>query len=314
MNRMNCLGSMLNNQRGSVIVLLAIVMTGLLAGAAVVTDIGVNYVIQGRLSIAADAAALAAGTKLGGGYDEITQLAVTTAEKNGVPAERVIVEVDNDAKGVTVRTQAPMQLYFAQIFGAEGGVMEQRARVALTRPIAFMDIYPLGLDEEITFEYFKHVNLYSKELLGSGNWGALYFDDSTGTSTYRVHLQEGYPGLVTIGDDAESKGGATPQAIKKSLDYRFQLAAETHQCQLGECPPDCARILVLPIYRAVLDNNQNKTSEVIIVDFAAFWVSEYDIGGAKTEIWGYFIKPNVNPAISVEGESPYGMTATRLVE
>jgi hypothetical protein len=308
---MNRVSNLLNNQKGSVIVLLAIVMTGLLAGTAVVTDIGVNYVIQSRLSIAADAAALAAGTKLGEGYDSIKQAALRNAEKNGLAAENVIVEIDENGGGVTVRAQAPMQLYFARIFGAEGGLMEQRARVAKTRPTAFFDIFPLGMDESLNLAYNTRVNLFGSDLLGdSSKRGALSFYDEdgklmTGANTLREFLKNGYPGLVEVDDLIYAKPGVNNGPVSEGVDYRINLAPNS---TLENLANDCPRILILPVYR------QLPGDFVQVVDFAAFWIESRVGQGNNLQVWGHFIKPHMNPAASVEGESPYGMTATRLVQ
>ncbi|EEG76103.1 pilus assembly protein TadG-related protein [Dethiobacter alkaliphilus] len=313
------LKNILNNQRGSVLVLVAVGMTVLLGAAALVADVGVNYVTQARLSVAADAAALAGGTLFDEGRDAVMLAAVETAEKNGVPAEQVFVEVDDNARGVTVRTQAPVQLFFGRIFGMEGGAMEQRARAARTRPIAFYGVFPLGVEEGIEFDYHTKVNLFSDDLLGSGNWGALAFQDEngdyqTGASIWREHLKLGYDGVVEIDDWADASGGVSMGPIRDGINYRFAEAAKDHVCTKDNCPTGCPRILILPIYQEVLDNNQNKTGEVIIVDFAAFWVSEMLGQGANTEVWGYFVRPHVFPAASEEGESAYGLTALKLVK
>ncbi|MCW3489629.1 pilus assembly protein TadG-related protein [Dethiobacter alkaliphilus] len=313
------LKNMLNNQRGSVLVLVAAGMTVLLGAAALVADVGVNYVTQARLSVAADAAALAGGTLFDEGKDAVIVAALETAEKNGVPAERVFVEVDDNVRGVTVRTQAPVQLFFARIFGVEGGTMEQRARAARTKPVAFYGVFPLGVEEEVEFDYDTKLDLFSSELLGSGNWGALAFQDEngnyeTGANVWRKNLKYGYDGVVEIDDWADASGGVSMGAIREGINHRFAEAEKDHVCTKDNCPTGCPRILILPIYQEILDNNQNRTGEVIIVDFAAFWVSEMKGQGSNTQVWGYFIRPHVFPAASEEGESDYGLTALKLVE
>jgi hypothetical protein len=230
----------------------------------------------------------------------------------------VIVEIDENVTGLRVRTQAPMKLFFARLFGAEGALMEQRARVAMTRPVAFVDIFPLGIDEENTIRFDQRLNLFSQELLGSGNWGALQFmmdgKYQTGASTLKNNLMNGFPGEVNIGDVAQTESGATTGPVTDAVNFRITAAAKTHQCSLYSCPTDCPRILIMPIYTPILDNNQNKTGRVDIVDFAAFWVESVTGQGSNTAIWGHFIRPIVHASKSVEGESKYGLTVIKLVE
>jgi hypothetical protein len=305
-------GHRIKGEKGSAVVLLAIAMTALLSVMALVTDVGINYVKQVRLSVAADAAALAGGTKLAQGQASVIQAAEYVGEKNGVPRENILVEVDDN--GVTVTAEGASKVFFARIFGAQDGRMQQSARVAKTRPIAFFDVFPLGVDEVVKLDYSKEVNLFSKELLGSGNWGALSFKDEdgnymTGASILREYLKTGYSGIVTLGDWVLAKGGVNMGPISEGIDYRFEEAAKTHVCGLGECPSDCPRILILPIYTPT-----NAKDEFEIVDFAAFWVTKVLGGGANTEVWGHFVRPIVHAAASVEGESAYGLTDIKLVQ
>lgn len=315
----NLFANIRDNRQGSVIVLLAIGMTALIGSVALVADMGFNYVHQTRLSVAADAAALAGGRRLNEGRDAVIQTATNIAVKNGVPVERVFVEVDESGNSVTVSTQTPIRLFFANIFRAGGGLMEQRARVAKTRPVAIERVFPLGVDQIVKLDFSKEVNLFSSELLGSGNWGALAFKDEsgkylTGSSILRENLQEGHQGIVEVGDTASTSGGVAMGPVRDGINHRFAEAAKTHTCSLGNCPTGCERILIMPIYKPILDNNSNKTSEVEIIDFAAFWVSRMTGQGANTQIWGHFIRPHVNAAASVEGESPYGLTTIRMIQ
>lgn len=306
----------LENQKGSVIVLLAVAMTVLLGCAALATDVGVNYITHNRLATAADAAAMAAGTKMKEGRDAVVQTALAIAEKNGVSPDKIFVDVYGSR--VTVRAKAPTQYFFARLFGTKEGMMEQSAIVAMTRPTAFYKTFPLGVDKKVQLDYLKEVNLFSSELLGSGNWGALAFKDAsgkyvTGASTLRENLKNGYEGLLSIGDYAKTESGVSMGPIRDAISFRFSEAAKTHQCSLGNCPYNCPRILIMPIYVEVVGNNANKTGEVEMVDFAAFWVSRMVGSGSNTQIWGHFIRPHVRAAASVEGESPYGLTTIKLI-
>jgi hypothetical protein len=306
--------NVLGEEKGSTIVILAVAMTALLGMAALVADVGVNYLRQARIAVAADAAALAGGTQLGKGAAAVTQAALDIAQKNGLALDQVIVEVDEDETGVSVRTTSAMKLFFGVLFNLEEGNMTQRARVARTRPVALYDVFPLGVDEKTELDYSRTVNLFGKELLGSGNWGALTFKDEngkymTGANVFREFLKNGYSGVIEIGDLVMCKGGVNMGPISEGIDYRITEATKTHLCGLGNCPSGCPRILILPIY-----NETAIKDEVVIVDFAAFWVSFIKGSGAKTEVWGNFIRPHVRAAASVEGESRYGLTTIKLVK
>jgi hypothetical protein len=302
-------------EQGSAIIILAVAMTVMVGMAALVADIGVNYVNQNQLMVAADAAALAGGTQLKTSREAATQAALDIVQKNGISTDMVTVEVDEDLTGITVKTRALIRFFFARLFATEEGMMEQRARVAKTRPIAFHNVFPLGVDESVKLDYSKEVNLFSKELLGGGNWGALTFKDAngnymTGASIFREFLKNGYSGLIEIGDVVMCKGGVNMGPISEGIEYRFQQCAEDHGEHGPEiCPSDCPRILILPIYTI-----SNVKDEVIIIDFAVFYVTKLLGSGSNTEVWGHFQKLHLRAAASVEGESEYGLTTIKLIE
>jgi len=130
------------NERGTSLVLLALAMTALLGSTALVADLGVNYVTQARLAVAADAAALAGGTQLGAGRDRVMQAAKEMAAKNGIFADAVAVEVAPNNSGVTVTAKAPVRLFFGKIFGLQAAGMKQQAQVVLARPISMTQLVP----------------------------------------------------------------------------------------------------------------------------------------------------------------------------
>ncbi|HZK25527.1 MAG TPA: pilus assembly protein TadG-related protein, partial [Oscillospiraceae bacterium] len=150
--RFNSFKRYLQNERGTAIVILAGAMTLLMACTALVADIGVNFVTQSRLAVAADAAALAGATKFKDGAAQVQETALAIAAQNGIKAEDVIVNVAGSGKEVTVTATAPVQLFFARSFSKQEGDMAQSARVIAGRPTAMTNIVPLGINENANFE------------------------------------------------------------------------------------------------------------------------------------------------------------------
>lgn len=302
----------LGRENGSVTVIMALAMTALVSMAALAADVGVNYLSQVQIAVAADAAALAGGIKLDAGKDAAIRAAQEIARENGLAAEQVIIDVGDDLRSITVRARAPLQLFFARLFSSVEGVMEQSARVAKTRPTAMEHVFPLGVDEAVQLVYSQRVNLFDKELLGGGQWGALSFEDEsgryTGAKVLEEFLKNGFSGIIEIGDLVRPASGVKMSAIRDGISYRIAEAAKTHTCTLGSCPPDCPRLLILPVYKTTAFEK-----ELVIVDFAAFWVSSLEGQGSKTKVWGHFVRQGVRAAASAEGESPYGLTAVSLV-
>lgn len=317
------------NEQGTSLVLLTFAMAVLLGSTALVTDVGVNYVAEARLAVAADAAALAGGTQLGAGRDRAIQAAVEMAEKNGVSANDVFVEVTPDNTGITVTTRMPVRLFFGRIFSTETGEMMQQAQVVLARPAGMYQLVPVGIDESKPFQLGQRRLFFAKDgsgnfkdndeiNLGSGNFGALEFAmKSTGAQGFEKQLRLGWPELISKGDILETKSGVKYSAVKSALEDRLNRAeALAHQCSPSTCPPTCPRIIFVPVYQPI-QGSGNKVKQVKVVDFAAFWLDvtrrpngSWDI---RKEISGIFIGIQKGGLLSVAGESPYGIRASKLV-
>ncbi|MBS3900501.1 MAG: hypothetical protein KGZ54_00570 [Dethiobacter sp.] len=312
------------NEEGTALVILTLAMTVLIGSTALVADLGVNYVTQARLAVAADAAALAGGTLLGAGRDRAIQAAKEMAEKNGITADAVVVEVAPNNRGVSVTTKAPVRLFFGRIFGLQAAGMEQQAHVVLARPISMDQLVPLGIDQEMDFKIGSRRLLFAKNdnsgeiNLGSGNSGALEFAaQSTGAQGFEKQLRLGWPELISKGDILETKSGVKFSAVKRAMEDRLtRAAALNHECNPNSCPPHCPRIVYVPVYRP-LPNGENKVKQVEVVDFAAFWLDGTRRANGSWEIAkeipGIFIGIQKGGLLSVAGESPYGIRTGKLV-
>lgn len=320
------LGCCFANEKGTALVVLTLAMTALLGIAALVADIGLNYVVQAKLSVAADAAALAGGTQLNAGRDRIIQTATEMAVQNGVSANAVTVEVDPNNTSVTVRTKAPVRLFFGRIFGIQAGEMSQQARVVTARPVSMGQLVPVGIDENWSFEIGSRQMLFAKYdgksneiALGSGNSGALEFaPKATGARGFEQQLRLGWPELISKGDIIPTKSGVKFSAVKSAMEDRLTRAeALPHRCSPTTCPPSCPRIIYVPVYRPILGKG-NKVKEVEVVDFAAFWLDGIKRPNGSWEIAkeipGIFIGTKKAGFPSVPGESRYGIRTGKLVQ
>ena len=313
------------NEGGTVVVILACIMTLLMACTALVADLGVNYVTQSRLSAAADAAALAGATKFNEGAEQVKAVALTVAAQNGVEAGQVEVEVAADGKEVTVTAFAPVRLFFAKLFTHSTEKMAQKARAAAARPTAMHKLVPRGINEKASFEFNKTYKLFAKnnnndELdLGSGNSGALAFrEGAEGANEFEIYLREGYDGVISLGDILYTEAGVKFSALKSGLGARLTAAQaqSDHTCSFNTCPPGCPRILYIPVYRPLEENG--KVTQVEVVDFAAFWLEAKQLGNGSwqidKEITGRFIRRVKGGCTTAAGESPFGLISGKLVE
>lgn len=323
--RFNSFKRYLQNERGTAIVILAGAMTLLMACTALVADIGVNFVTQSRLAVAADAAALAGATKFKDGAAQVQETALAIAAQNGIKAEDVIVNVAGSGKEVTVTATAPVQLFFARSFSKQEGDMAQSARVIAGRPTAMTNIVPLGINENANFEFNETYKLFAKNAntdeleLGSGNSGALAFrEGAEGANEFEYYLRKGYHEVISLGDILYTESGVKYSALKSGFAARLSAAQadSSHTCGFATCPSSCPRIIYIPVYRSLWENG--KVTRVEVVDFAAFWLEAKQLGSGEwkidKEITGRFIRRSKGGFTTEEGESPWGLSSGKLVE
>ncbi len=113
---------------GQSIMLVALAIAMLCGAAALVVDVGIVSVTQGKLQNAADAAALAAARTLPSASTAIST-ADQYAELNGVPAANTTATTpyNGNANKVEVVCTKTVEYTFARVFGAQSKVISARA-------------------------------------------------------------------------------------------------------------------------------------------------------------------------------------------
>jgi len=106
-----------DNEKGSVIIIVACAMVLMLGIAALVIDVGVLYYNKVALSNAADAAALAGVQELPKDHGKAVETAEAYAANNGVETSQVAAEVLPDGRSIQVATSRVVPLGFAKILG-----------------------------------------------------------------------------------------------------------------------------------------------------------------------------------------------------
>ncbi len=279
----------LNNQRGSVVVLTALAMTAILGFAALVTDAGLIYFNRVKMVNAADAAALAAAQQLAcGNYcsQSAKNIAVEYANSNKANLQDIQVDIDTDNNIVTVNLQKEVALCFARIFNIYSSDITAEAKATFEYPVKITRLkkgnvlplfitreqYEMGLDEgdEIGLmgDSSFHVKINGEEV--PGNWGALDF----GPSAFDEALAGNLDISITIStgwSEMETKTGTMGINVKNAVDYRlFQ-------------DDDIEPYGLIPIVDQVEEKGGGKV-EVHICGFAVF-----EITGTEKEPPGYTI-------------------------
>ncbi len=317
MGKRRYLRSIGTDERGSVVVLLTLAVSVLAGAAALVADIGVAYVRQQRLAVAADAAALAGGQALHLGAAQARQAALDNAAKNGISPGNIVVTPAQDNRALTVRVISPMETFFAPALGINtGGELSAAARVAGGSPAAVHGAAPLAVRrQEFVFglEYILKVGAGDQDDsigLGVGNFGALALGKA-GAKTYEENLTHGYPGLLRVGDVVETQTGNISGPTKRAIDFRLA-QPQAQQCSPGNRVRDCPRILLVPVYEPLAAGG-SQVKAIRVVGFAAFYVEDVAGQGRESYVTGRFVEIYHGGQESTL-ESGFGVRAAKLVE
>lgn len=313
LTRRTCLGRVrreLTDERGFVIIFMALGITAMVGFAALSLDAGQLFAVRQRLSDVADAAALAGGQLLPKNPAGAKAVALAIAEQNGVDPERVTVEFAQNNERIIVSIKGDVRGAFGPSVGmtaesrlggraaAQTGILGG-ARGA--QPWGIEDPGPSG------FSYGQKVQIK----LGSGgskqgNFHALALG-GTGAHNYYQNIVNGWAGMMRVQDDVPTEPGnmvgPTRQGLKARLDADPFATFEDHRA-------DSPRILLLPVVSPFTDSNGRDL--VHVLGFAVFFLEGLQ---GNDGVVGRFFQRVVDGEMLPFGSAPsYGSTTTVLVE
>jgi hypothetical protein len=231
-----------NDERGAVVIIVAIVAVVLFASAAYAIDSGNLWQTRRNMVTASDAGALAAAQGFALGTDGCSD-APTFLTQNRADAQfDACTPSGTDTRHgyVTVRGHTTVPFSFAGIFGMVDQQVDSATTAEWGIPSSAIGLRPIGLCETATAELKQWLNLPAgptgptttpikitlsnsqpdpcKDGNGNvaGNWG-LVFGSNNATSDTVNWLLNGYPNEVTIGDDIEANPGSFSGSLQGAL-------------------------------------------------------------------------------------------------
>jgi len=296
----------LREEKGSVIVIVALSMTVLMGFAALIVDVGNLYLNKTRLVNMADAAALAGVQDLPGSPELAVASAYSYAMQNGISSDVIGVSISSNNTVLTVNVERTVPLFFAKVFAMTSADVEARA-VAAIKPITEISgVVPFGVVKQ-QFIYGQPYTL--KDGAGDGydgNYGALALGGN-GANVYNGNIEEGYNGLISIGEWVSTEPGNMSGPTGNGVEYRINLDPGATFATVQKGSP---RILVVPIIDSL---DVNGRSQVQIVGFAAFFLESVGGQGNKNYVTGRFIQ-TVMSGDSSSGTPGYGLYGSTLIE
>jgi hypothetical protein len=294
---------MSRREEGSVAVVVALAMVGLLGSLALVGDLGRVYVLRERAQNAMDAAALAGAEEVFQGAQTAGQEAYAVAQDNGVTADRVVVDTANDTVGTYCTETVP--LYFAEVLGFGHATFSVHAQASARSLFSASGVTPIGVVEQ-NFVYGQEYTLTQGAGDGTGgNYGLLALGGN-GASVVEQNLMYGYSGTLSVGQWVSTEPGHETGPVQEGIDYRLQ---EENSYTFATATESSPRVLILPVIQSLAGNGK---SQVLIVGFAAFYLDGLDGSGGHSSVVGRFMQMVV-PGSTSTGQN-FGLYGVRLTE
>jgi Flp pilus assembly protein TadG len=309
----NVIAQIGSEERGTVLVLVAAVMTVILGFAALATDVGALVLERNRLQNACDAAALAAARELPSTV-AAKEKAAEYLEYNGVNPEEAVISFDSAGTRVSVEATRQVNFTFARIFGLSGSEVSAKASAVFGSVKSITGVVPFGIpDQTLVYGQEYKLKAGSRDEYGPGNYGALALE-FTGASGYENNLKYGYSGTVSVGDWVSTEPGNMSGPTEEGVNYRLNLCPHTPKCTVDSYHPGCPRIMIVPIFDPIAVSGRD---EVKIVGFGAFLLKGVEGTGNESVVSGYFLRmvPPEGLDYTVDPNAPdYGLHAAKLME
>ncbi|MDG5788471.1 pilus assembly protein TadG-related protein [Evansella sp. AB-P1] len=301
------------DEKGAVLVLVALFMTVVLGMLALVVDAGSLYLEKSRLQKGIDLAVLAGMQNLPDRPQAALDAATRVANENGLSGNELSITLQEGGTVFYGEGQRTVPLTFAKVLGFHEQVVQASAKAQVGSLAGVQGAVPLGAYGNRTFSFGTQVTLR----VGSGGndtgaFGALELSGQ-GASEYEKDLTEGYSGILSIGDIVETRSGTIANPTFRAIGERRK---DCPYHQVGKIPtymdhPDnCPLVVIIPIYKEVVPNDFTK---VQIVGFGSFFIDSVGRANEGAPITGRFIRYSFSGEFTPE-INPYGAYAYKLVE
>jgi hypothetical protein len=304
---------LLSDEKGSAIIIFALGLTVFLGFSALVTDVGILYLADYKLTNAVDAAVLAGAQELPYNPQGAVTQATNYAIANGLKEEQFSIEVLKDNKLIRITAEKDVNLLFAKVLGFDTGKVNHVAEAQVAAIVGINGAAPLGIEkhdfvfgEQYTLKVGAGATDYLNQEISPGWFGALALG-GPGASTYEDNLTYGYPGSLKVGDIVNIQTGNISGPTKKAIDYRIAEDKHVPYCTVDNFERDCSRLIKVPVIEAV------DKKRVKIIGFSMFLVDDVTGQGNESYVKGKFVKTIASGEVSPEAQD-YGLVGVRLVK
>lgn len=304
---------LISSERGTVLVLVAAAMVAFAGFTAIVTDAGLLYLNRFKLVNALDSAVLAGVQELPQNPQAALQIASDYAGLNGVDLNDCFFHVADDNQSISGTANRDVGLVFARMMGFDMAKVKGNAAAHIAPVTAARGIVPFGVIED-DFEFGEEITL--KEGAGDGRqrgwFGALSLGGK-GACVYRNNIENGYQGVIKIGDIVSTESGNMSGPTQQAVNFRISACHHVPECSPSDFEKDCPRIVIVPIVKSEDVNPAGHTFTVQVVGFGAFLLDAYVGSGNENEVKGAFIQYVSQQETGTDGPD-FGLYGSELYE
>jgi len=335
------------NERGQVVIIVALLLVCLFGMTTLVVDVGSIYEKRRYTQTVADAAALAGAQDLPNeDHGPAIQTAIDYADLNGVSISEDNIQISEtyvpDDTITVTPTDINAPLFFARVLGVNSVTVNATATATANNPLSMSGLMPWTIP---VAPYGGVDNIISGIIyalkLGAGPleepeeeipippgqiWGqfqGMAFD-GPGSDEYRDNIINGCEQEVVIGQYYPTQTGNVAGPTKQGTNIR--IAGDSHSFYDGEVigvdeggkyfvkDVGCPRVVYIPIISEMV----NPSQDVQVIKFAIFFIEELrwndPVYGNGPTVLGRFVDYGI--AVSYGGTTGYtgGIKVIRLVE
>lgn len=303
------IASLFKSQRGTTFVFFAIILTVIVAFAALSVDIGVIAFEKAKLVNTVDSAALAGAQELVTNASNTRNIVNNYITKNNSELNETTITIDEALRSVEVTSSKTVENYFANVFGNASQDVMATAQAKVENISALSGCRPIAVVKQT----FIYGNIYVlKEGASdsySGNYAAIALGGG-GASIYEDNLLSGYSGIIRVGDYIPTETGVIAKKTSKSIETLISRCNHTPLCNHTYYNKNCSRIIFIPVVDTLYVNGKK---HVKVLGFATFFLEGAVNSGGHTDIIGRFITYHADGETSTE-INDYGTYGIRLVK
>ncbi|MBM7623015.1 pilus assembly protein TadG-related protein [Sporohalobacter salinus] len=309
--------SFFSSKKGTVIVVVALLMTIFISFLALVIDVGTLYLERIRLVNTLDAAALAGVQELPIDPQLAKNTAVSYANQNGLVSSNLTVEITDDKQQINLSGTNQVGMNFAVIFGINQVEVVASSKARIGKVTAIAGAVPFGV---VNQEFVYGDKYYLKYGAGgngvadgrNGNFGALALGGN-GANNYEDNIKYGYGSQLEVGQEVTTEPGNMSGPTARGVEYRLDQCDSVPACTFDSVKSDCPQLVMVP----VIDSLGNGRSTSTIVGFAAFFLEGLTNGngnGNNSYVEGRFISwMTQSGEMGSEGEN-FNLRTIKLID